>query len=177
MCTTDNREQVMAESRAALTPEIVAFIEACRQQPHPESQLIAVLHHVQGQFGYLSSPHLDAVAQLLQVPAAKVAGVASFYHYFRLEPRGRFVIRLCCGTACYVKGSDRLEQKLREELGIGPGETSKDGMFSLEASRCLGTCGLAPVMMVEDEVHAQLTPDRIPAILEQYLKGGGEVGR
>ncbi len=170
MIDTDNREQVMAESRAELTPEIVAFIDACQQQDHPESQLIAVLHRVQGHFGYLSSAHLDAVAQLMQIPAAKVAGVASFYHYFRLEPRGRLIIRLCFGTACYVKGSDRLAQKLKEELGIGPGETTRDGLFSLEASRCLGTCGLAPVMMVDDEVHAQVTPDRIPAILEQHLK-------
>lgn len=169
MQITDNRDQVISESRKALTPEIVRFIEECRLQPHAESQVIAVLHRVQEHFGYLDSVHLDAVAQLLQVPAAKVAGVATFYHFFRLEPRGRFIIRICLGTACYVKGADRLIVKLQEELGIGIGETSKDGIFSLEASRCLGTCGLAPVLMIGEDVHAQVTPDRIPAILEQYL--------
>ena len=165
----ESRERVMAESRAALTPAIVAFIEQCRKEEHSESQLISVLHRVQAQFGYLSASHLDAVAQLLQVPAAKVAGVATFYHFFELQPRGRFIIRVCTGTACYVKGADRLEQKLKQELGIGFGETSKDGIFSLEQSRCLGTCGLAPVIMIGGEVHAQVTPDRIPALLEEYL--------
>jgi NADH:ubiquinone oxidoreductase subunit E len=128
-----------------------------------------VLHKVQAQFGYLAPAHLDAVAQLMQVPAAKVSGVASFYHFFRLQPRGRFIINVCLGTACYVKGADRVADKLREELGITFGETSTDGMFTLEASRCLGTCGLAPVIMIGDDVHAQVTPDRVPAILEQYL--------
>ena len=98
-----------------------------------ESQLIAVLHKVQAQFGYLGDAHFDAVAQLLQVPAAKVAGVASFYHFFRLKPRGKFMINVCLGTACYVKGADRVAQKVIEELGITWGETSKDGVFTLEA--------------------------------------------
>jgi len=82
----------------------VALIQKCRAEPHPESQLIAVLHKIQSQCGYLAETHLDAVAQLLQVPAAKVAGVASFYHFFRLKPRGKFLINVCLGTACYVKG-------------------------------------------------------------------------
>jgi len=134
-----------------------------------ESQLIAVLHKVQAEFGYLAEAHLDAVAQLLRVPAAKVAGVASFYHYFRLSPRGKFVINVCLGTACYVKGADRVAQKLMDELGIAFGETSADGVFTLEAARCLGTCGLAPVLMVGDDVHPQVTPDQVPLILEKYL--------
>jgi NADH:ubiquinone oxidoreductase subunit E len=167
--TTDNRQEVDAVARQVLGEKLVAHIEQCRRQPEPASQLISVLHKVQAQFGYLAPAHLDAVAQLMQVPAAKVSGVASFYHFFRLQPRGRFIINVCLGTACYVKGADRVADKLREELGITFGETSTDGMFTLEASRCLGTCGLAPVIMIGDDVHAQVTPDRVPAILEQYL--------
>ena len=168
-CSTDNLQEVQNTARQVLGPEIVALIDRFRAEPQPESQLIAVLHKVQAQHGYLASAHLDAVAQLMQVPAAKVAGVASFYHYFRLQPRGRFLINVCLGTACYVKGADRVAQRLMDELGINFGETSTDGMFTLEAARCLGTCGLAPVLMIGDDVHPQVTPDQVPAILERYL--------
>jgi len=167
---TDNWPEVAAASCAALTPEIVAFIEQCRQLPRSESHLIEVLHRVQGHFGYLGGPQLDAVAQLLQVPAAKVSGVASFYHFFRLEPVGRFRICVCLGTACYVKGAEAVVARFEEELGIRFGETTKDGQFTLEASRCVGTCGLAPVVMVGEEVHGAVTPDQVPSILERYLK-------
>lgn len=168
--STENWEQVEALAREALNDDIVQFIETCRQGLHPESQLIAVLHRVQDHFGYLGGPQLDAVAQLLQVPAAKVSGVASFYHYFRLKPRGRFIIRVCLGTACYVKGAERVAQRVMDELGITWGETSSDQMFTMEGSRCLGTCGLAPVVMVDDNVHGNVTPDEVPIILETYLK-------
>jgi len=168
--TTDNREEVQAASQAALRPEIVEFIRECNAGPQSESRLIAVLHMVQDRFGYLAAAQLDAVAQLLQVPAAKVAGVASFYHFFRLKPRGKFMLNVCMGTACYVQGADRVAQKLIEELGITWGETSSDGVFTLEGSRCLGTCGLAPVVMVDDKVHGNVTPDQVPIILDEYLK-------
>jgi NADH:ubiquinone oxidoreductase subunit E len=176
-CTcTDNWEQVEAAAKLVLGDAVVGVIEKARTEPHPESQLIAVLHKVQSQYGYLAATHLDAVAQLLQVPAAKVAGVASFYHFFRLTPRGKFVINVCLGTACYVKGADRVAQKIIEELGITWGETSKDGIFTLEAARCLGTCGLAPVVMIGDEIHGEVTPDRVPALLEKYLKKAASQG-
>ena len=168
--TTDNWQEVEAVAQRVLGEKIVAFIQHCSAQPEPHSQLIAVLHKVQAEFGYLGQSQLDAVAQLMQVPAAKVAGVASFYHYFRLQPRGRFVINVCLGTACYVKGADRLAQKLCDELGIRFGETSTDGIFTLEASRCLGTCGLAPVIMIDNDIHPRVTPDKVPAILERYLE-------
>ncbi len=168
--STDNWEQVEATARQVLGDEIVRHVDQCNTGPEPHSRLISVLHEVQGHFGYLAPAHLDAVAQLMQVPAAKVAGVASFYHFFRLQPRGRFVINVCLGTACYVKGADRVAQKLMDELGIAFGETSTDGVFTLEGCRCLGTCGLAPVLTVEDDVHAQVTPDQVPLILDKYLR-------
>ena len=168
--TTDNWPAVEAAAKSALGEPIARYIAECRSGSEPESRLIAVLHRVQAEFGYLGPQHLDAVAQLMQVPAAKVSGVASFYHFFRLKPRGRFMISVCLGTACYVKGADRVAQKVMDELDIAWGETSNDGAFTLEVARCLGTCGLAPVLTVGDDVHGNVTPDQVPIILEKYLK-------
>jgi len=172
--STDNWEEVRAAARYVLGEPIAEFIDACCRAPEPKSQLIAVLHRVQARFGYLSPAHLDAVAQLLQVPAATVAGVASFYHFFRLQPRGKYILNVCLGTACYVKGADRVAQRIIDELGITWGETTNDGVFTLEQARCLGTCGLAPVLMIGEEMHGQVTPDQVPAILEKYLKKARE---
>lgn len=169
---TDNWQQIEAQSQAALTPELVELIATCRAQEHAESQLIAVLHKVQEHFGYLGKEQLDAVAQLMQIPVAKVTGVASFYHFFRLTPPGKFVINICLGTACYVKGAQALVEKIKDELGIDIGETSGDGLFTLQAARCLGTCGLAPVLMVNEDVHPAVKPEHIPAILEKYRNQG-----
>ncbi len=169
-CSTDNWEYVQNMSREVLGEPICKFIDACRSEPQPESQLIAILHRVQAKYGWLNAAHLDAVAQLLQVPAATVSGVASFYHFFRLQPRGKFIINVCLGTACYVKGADRVAQRVISELGITWGETSKDGLFSLEAARCVGCCGLAPVVVIDGEVHGEVNADQVPVILGKYLK-------
>ena len=166
--STNNLNEVLEESRKALPAEILAYIDTVMKGSEPHSQLISVLHKVQGHFGYLAKEQLDAVAQLLRVPQAKVTGVATFYHFFRLKPRGRFMINVCLGTACYVKGADLVAERFKEELGIDFGETSGDGMFSLESSRCLGTCGLAPVVMIDGEVHPKVKPERVPALLEKY---------
>lgn len=168
--STDNWAEVENKSRAALPEHIVEFIAKCRQMQHYESQLIAVLHKVQEHFGHLGEEQMDAVAQLLGVPAARVSGVATFYHFFRLNPRGRFLINVCLGTACYVNGADKVAARLKEELGIDFGQTTSDGLFSLESACCLGTCGLAPVVMINDEVYAKVTPDQVPALLEKVLK-------
>jgi len=161
-------QQTLEESRAALPADITGFIERVRQQSHSESQLISVLHKVQKHYGYLDRVQMDAVAHLMGIPAATVSGVATFYHFFRLTPRGKFVISVCMGTACYVRGASKVLDRIREELGIDFGETTRDGLFSLEESRCLGTCGLAPVVMINDEVNAKVSPDKVPALLEKY---------
>ena len=168
--TTDNWKEIEAASKKALPGNIVQYIEECRNQPHSESNLISVLHKVQSHFGYLGEDQMNAVAQLLQVPTARVFGVATFYHFFRLKPRGTYLISVCLGTACYVKGADRVAERLKDELGIGFGETTKDGLFTLQSSRCLGTCGLAPVIMINDEVHGPILPDEVPLILQKYRK-------
>lgn len=168
--TTDNWEAVKAACLDVLPEHIVAFIEQYRDSEHSESQLIAILHMVQAHFGFLGQDKMQAVAQLAQVPLAKVTGVATFYHYFRLQPRGKHVINVCLGTACYVKGADKLSQRLMDDLGIQFGETTKDGVFSLDSTRCLGTCGLAPVVMVDDQVYGPVTPSEISIILEKYTR-------
>ena len=167
---TDNLEQANNIAREALTPDIVEFIEQCRKGPQPASELIRVLHKVQDEFGYLPPDKLDAVSQLLQVPASTVSGVASFYHFFRMTPTGKHSINVCMGTACYVKGAQAVAEKFQQELGIDFGETSGDGMFSLNATRCLGTCGLAPVVMIDEKIHGQVTPEEVPALLDKYRK-------
>ncbi len=168
--STDNWPAVREASRKALPPAVLDFIEECREREHPKSALIAVLHRVQDECGHLGRDQLNAVAQLLQVPTARVYGAATFYHFFRLRPRGRFLISVCLGTACYVKGADQVNRRLMEELGVGLGETTADGLFSLETTRCLGTCGLAPVIMINDNVHGPLKPDDIPGLLERYIQ-------
>jgi NADH:ubiquinone oxidoreductase subunit E len=168
--TTDSWPQVRAAARRALGEDIADYVEACREKPHPESHLIGVLHRVQESFNYLPREQLEAVAQLLQVPATVVTGVATFYHFFRLTPQGKHQISICMGTACYVKGAQAVADKFKDELGVDFGETSGDGVFTLQGSRCLGTCGLAPVVMIDDDVHGQVTPDQVPALLAEYRK-------
>ena len=170
LTNTDNWPEIKAAAEAALPAEVVAFIASVEGTAHPESRLIAILHMVQAEAGWLSPAQMEAVAQLAQIPLAKVTGVATFYHYFRLQPRGRHMINVCLGTACYVKGADKISQRLMDNLGIAFGETTKDGMWSLESTRCLGTCGLAPVVMIDDQVHGPVSPGEVSLILERYVK-------
>ena len=170
MTTTDNWNEIQAAAAAVLPANVVQFIESNNGKPHSNSHLIATLHMVQDAAGYLSQEQMNAVSQLAQIPLAKVTGVATFYHYFRLVPRGKHMINLCMGTACYVKGADKIGQRIMSDLGIQFGETTKDGQFSLESTRCLGTCGLAPVVMIDDQVHGPVTPGEVSLILEKYLK-------
>ncbi|MCA1808127.1 MAG: NAD(P)H-dependent oxidoreductase subunit E [Kiritimatiellia bacterium] len=152
----------------ALPPEILEFIEQCKAAPHPESFLIAVLQRIQEHFTCLRGEHLDAVSQLMQIPSARVTGVATFYHFFSFVPKGRHRISLCLGTACYVKGAGKLLEKLEELLKIKVGETTDDGQFSIETSRCFGACALAPVMVIGERVYGNVQPDDLPGILKEY---------
>ncbi len=166
--TTDNWHEVQARSKAVLPDRLVKLIESHKGEEHSQGNLIEVLHAVQGHFGYLGREHLDAVAQLLQVPAATVTGVATFYHFFRLRPQGRYIINVCMGTACYVKGASAVADRIKTELDIDFGESTSDGVFSLVASRCIGTCGLAPVVMIGEEVFPKVRPDQVPGMLDKY---------
>jgi len=138
---------------------LIAAIAEHRHLDHPESALIPVLHAAQDIFGYLPQHVLDFVAYRVGVPAATVYGVATFYHHFSLTAQGEYRIAVCVGTACYINGGARLLSALEEELGVAPGGTTPDGLFSLSAAHCIGACSLAPAMLINGEVHGNLTPE------------------
>ena len=130
--------------------------------------LMPVLQGAQAIFGCVSEDVQKFIAEGLGVTLSEVYGVATFYAQFSLQKKGKYLINVCLGTACYVKGSQKVLDKLSEVLEIPVGGTTPDGKFTLEATRCLGACGLAPVMMINGEVYGRLTPDAVPAIIEKY---------
>ena len=130
--------------------------------------LMPVLQRAQGIFGCVPMDVQKIIAEGLGVTLSEVYGVATFYSQFRLEPNGKYTISVCLDTACYVKGSQKVLDRLSEELQTPVGKTSPDGLFTLNATRCLGACGLAPVMTINDEVYGRLVPDDIPGILAKY---------
>lgn len=133
-----------------------------------DGALVQVLHGAQTLFGYLSAEVQREIAEGLGLPSSTVRGVVTFYNFFRTEPRGEHVISICIGTACHVKGAERVIDILSEELGIGIGQTTEDEQFTLQGVRCIGACGLAPVMMVDEEVYGRLDRKRIEEILDTY---------
>ncbi|GAB1372026.1 NAD(P)H-dependent oxidoreductase subunit E [Candidatus Kapaibacterium sp.] len=153
------------EVKYTLENDIIEYIEECKKEEHPESYLIAVLHKVQGRYGFLSEIHIDEVAHILEVPTATVYGVATFYHYFKLKPRGKYSVSVCLGTACFVKGADSVLGAFKSELGIEMGETTSDGLFSIEGTRCIGVCALAPVVTINERVFSNVSPGQVPKIL------------
>lgn len=130
--------------------------------------MIPILQRVQEEEGFLSREAVLAIGRRLNLPASKIYGVATFYNQFRFQPLGKYHIQVCRGTACHVKGSAAILERVQRELKIKPGETSRDGIFSLEVVACIGACGLAPVISVNGEFHANLSGDDIPPILEKY---------
>ncbi len=129
--------------------------------------LIPVLQETQDAEGYLSKESILKIGRHLKLPASKIYGVATFYNQFRFQPRGRFHFTVCRGTACHVKGSGHILKMLIDQLGIKPGETSRNKMYSLETVACMGACGLAPVINLNGEFHAQITPKRLMKIIGQ----------
>ena len=151
------------------TPEqaekLQAVIDECKDD---KSLLMHVMQQAQLIYGYLPYEVQKMIADGMDVPLEKVYGVSTFYAQFALSPKGEYNISVCLGTACYVKGSKGLLDKISEILGIGSGECTEDGKFSVEACRCIGACGLAPVLTVNDEVYGKLTADDISGILAKY---------
>lgn len=152
-------------SEEELLRQVDGYIAAFRDTP---GALIQILHQVQLAFGHLPKAAQVRVAEQLDVPLTDVYGVATFYAFFSLKPKGRHIISVCKGTACYVKGSNLVLDRLESELKLKAGDTTDDGRFSLEIVRCLGACGLGPVIMIDEDVHARVKSDRIPAILARY---------
>lgn len=150
--------------------EIFAEFEGARRDA-----LIPILQRVQDVEGFLSPEVMIRIGSHLHLPVSKVYGVATFYNQFRFQPRGRFHCQVCRGTACHVKGSGRVLEVLEQKLGIAPGHTTRDGLFSLETVACIGACGLAPAMTINGEVLAGVSPDRIDRILADCRKAAKHV--
>ncbi|HML24318.1 MAG TPA: NAD(P)H-dependent oxidoreductase subunit E [Aggregatilinea sp.] len=152
--------------------ELDAYIDALHiapNNPRRKETLIQTLHKAQGIFGYLPEEVQRHIAQRYSIPHADVSGVISFYNYFTTTPKGGVQISVCLGTACYVNGAEKVLQEFERTLNIKAGEVSEDGSFSLECLRCVGACGLAPVVTVNDRVYGKVQPGKVKDILEQYL--------
>jgi NADH-quinone oxidoreductase subunit E len=139
--------------------------------------LIPILQDVQEQEGYLSKESVRYIGDFLKLPASKIYGVATFYNQFRFQPVGQYHIQLCRGTACHVKGSAKLLDTVRKTLKIEPGQTTKDKRFSLETVACMGACGLSPVICINGEFYAKVTPKSVLKILDDYMNREAEYGR
>ncbi len=148
--------------------QIDKIAEICAKFGNKPGELINILHGCQGEFGYLPEEVQREIAKHINVPVAKVYGVVSFYSFFTMTPKGKHSISVCLGTACYVRGSEAILDELKKLLKIDVGGVTEDGKFSLTCLRCVGACGLAPVMLVGDKVYGRLEPGMVKGILDQY---------
>lgn len=158
--------EVMQDKRDQLSE----FMDEVSQKEYADSYLIAVLHKAQDLYGYLPQDVMDSVAEKMQIPTAHIWGVATFYHYFNLKPVGKNIVSVCMGTACYVKGADKVLEALKKALGVEVGETTEDKLFTLQEARCLGACGIAPVIMINDKIYGELDPKKTVSLINQYRK-------
>lgn len=156
-------------SEMKLSCEAVRQVEeVCEKFKNDPGELIAILHECQSKLGYLPEPVQRIVASRLGIPASKVYGVVTFYSFFTMTPKGKYPISVCLGTACYVRGADKLLEEFKRVLGIEVGETTADGKFSLDCLRCVGACGLAPVATIGEKVYGRLNPADIKKIVEEF---------
>jgi len=158
----------MAEAATVEVDYIEGTNQILAKTNHQPSDLIGILQDVQREFGYVPRASLERISDDLMVPLSRVYTVATFYKAFKLQPTGKHIIKVCLGTACHIKGGPRLMQALESELGVKPEEVTEDGLFSYEGVRCVGCCGLAPVIMVDEDFHGKLRPGDIKRILTQY---------
>lgn len=159
----------MCESKIKLKEKDIAKIkEICDFFDNKDGELISVLHRCQGEFGYLPPEIQDVVSEFMNIPVAKIYGVVTFYSFFTMKPKGRFPISICTGTACYVRGAEKVLEEFKKELNLTVGETSADGKFSLSSLRCVGACGLAPVVLVGEKTYGRVSPDGVKEILSAY---------
>lgn len=142
--------------------------EICKSFDNDGGELINVLHKVQGTFGYLPAEVQEVVAQELNLSVARVYGVVTFYSFFTMLPKGKHPISICTGTACYVRGAEKVLEEFKKELDVNVGETTGDGKFSISCLRCVGACGLAPVVMVGDKTYGRVAPEMVKDIINEY---------
>lgn len=160
----------VCETHKELYKELDEFIEQVKDKP---GILIAVLHKAQEIFGWLPQEVQEYIAEKLGLPVSEVHGVVTFYNFFATKPKGKNQIKICLGTACYVKGADRVMERFLEELGVQAEEVTPDGLFSVHPVRCLGACSMAPVVLVgEKDFYGKVTPDMVSKIIAAYRRGG-----
>lgn len=147
---------------------IIELKKIIENHKHEKGALMPILHEAQRIFGYLPIEVQGLISEGLNIPLSEIYGVATFYSQFTLIPKGKFKIGVCLGTACYVKGSQAIIDKIKKELGIDVGQTTADKKFSLEATRCIGACGLAPVMTINEDVYGRLKAEDVTDILKKY---------
>ena len=159
----------MSSVKIELRQDQVDKIHAiCDSFDNQEGELINVLHQCQSTFGYLPAEVQEVISEKMEMPAAKVYGVVTFYSFFTMIPKGKYPISICTGTACYVRGAETVLSEFKKQLEIEVGETDVNGLFSLSCLRCVGACGLAPVVLVGDRTYGRVAPDDVKAIIEEY---------
>lgn len=142
--------------------------EICDRYVDEKTPLMMILSDVQKEYGYIPLEVQEVVSERTGISVAEIYGVVTFYSFFSLQPKGKYVIGCCLGTACYVKGAQQIIDKFSELLKINPGETSEDGLFTLDALRCIGACGIAPAVSINGTVYPKMTVDAVPAVIEKY---------
>ena len=147
--------------------------EICDRYVDEKTPLMMILSDIQKEYGYIPLEVQELVSEKTGISVAEIYGVVTFYSFFSLQPKGKYVIGCCLGTACYVKGAQQVVDKFSDMLKIKPGETSEDGLFTLDALRCIGACGIAPAVSINGKVYPKMTVDAVPAVIEEYRKLGG----
>lgn len=160
--------ELTAKKDTALAEKLAEVEKMLERYKGQRWALLQVLQEAQKIVGYVPIEVQKMVAEALNVTLSEVYSTVTFYSFFNLKPRGKYQIRICLGTACYVKGADKVLARLEQELGIKVGDTTDDLRFSLDACRCVGACGLAPVVIINDDVYGRMTPDKVPEILKNY---------
>lgn len=159
---------------AHLSEAAVAQInEICDRYANETTPLMMILSDIQKEYGYIPLDVQELVSDRTGISVAEIYGVVTFYSFFSLNPKGKYVIGCCLGTACYVKGAQQVIDKFSEILGIKSGETTEDGMFTLDALRCIGACGIAPAVQINGKVYPKLAVSDVPGVIEEYRKMGG----
>jgi len=161
----------MAKLQGHAVKQITEIVERFKDEKTP---LMMILEAIQSEYGYIPLEVQELVSELTKIPVAEIYGVVTFYSFFSLKPKGKYVIGVCLGTACYVKGSQLVMDKFSEILGIKPGETTEDGLFTLDALRCIGACGIAPAISINGKVYPKMSVDKVQAVVDEYRKLAAE---
>jgi NADH-quinone oxidoreductase subunit E len=172
MVTTDLQKGVSLGDMV-FPPELLSFIAEWKEKP---GSLIMILHKTQETFGFISRDAAEKLSELTGIPLARIYGVITFYHFFKTTKPGKYKISVCLGTACYLKGGQDLIEEVRKILGVAEGQVTADGLFSIDPVRCVGCCGLSPVITVGNETYGKVTKDQLPEIIAKYRKAEGLAG-